>query len=280
MALHQIVARASTVAAQTHCRTSARLRESRQGAQEQLHRQEDGVVRFASLEEIVRAAQRLVESDEDTSMHILSRASDDLVRYEIELNELGIPFRNNSGESFFNLSKDFRVVRALIGIRTGKAVSCLDARLMVANVSGKLLEKTSSQVVEEIKGDPESTISVQDLRKAGVNVDAIYTYNDLVELIKMVKRIRPARVQVYARVLRNIGPDVFSIAPRITLSTIHSDKGSQAGIVALSLKQPVPVVVAEGELDLVSIEAERRVMYVGLTRTKHTLLIEEAAAGR
>lgn len=101
---------------------------------------------------------------------------------------------------------------------------------------------------------------------------------DLTWFKENLKTTRRKTIEYPMAVLKHHGREALEEEPRITIGTIHSVKGGEADVVFLA---PDISYAAwdEAEDSITGQDALHRVFYVGMTRTKHELILLEPAIG-
>lgn len=231
-----------------------------------------------SIEELSHhsACSELSEAifDEDRDAFVLARSSKILQNWAESLSERGIPFVNERGKSPWGSPIALSVARAVMAIREGQPIAITDAKRFVESLPGRHKEYfgkgvTKVRTSESLANSTKLSLMSQDLESLGLLMDRIKT----VELETIFTELGlEDRAYSIKRVIDNLGSDVLYTIPRIRLTTMHASKGREADIVVVDMEMSGATMIAVKK-DPSTIDAERRLVYVSLTRTKDSLIM-------
>lgn len=196
-----------------------------------------------------------------------------------ELAVTGVPFLSEKGYSPLGAPSALAVARAIVGLRAGGAY-VRDVRQLLHELParGHFPPRRKQQLMVEVNEWPEDAkVSVETLEAMGIGVRSLLA-GTLVDGLRAAKigqdkrsvslgRDRAAELDL---LVDRWGPQVLEGRPTIVLTTLHASKGREAELVVIDMDMPWPSAKAieqgeDGE--------ERRLLYVGLTRTKDRLLL-------
>lgn len=236
----------------------------------------------------------------------LARTTKLLKAHGTELVRQGVPFTSERGYSPLGAPTAVAAARAVVAIRAGARAAVEDVRYMLEDLParGFFPPRAKKETREEVGAWPGGArVARQDLEALGMELGQLLagTLTEALTLVKLEQRAADL-----ARLVDLHGPEVLGETPppqkgarggaanlstpavspngrggevrrgRVTLTTMHASKGREAALVVLDLE--APRVVAR-ELDERA-EAERRLLYVGLTRVRGRLLLLRAPAER
>lgn len=215
----------------------------------------------------------VIAGSESRTMLCLARSARAAGRMCDALAAAGVPFKAEAGGSPFASVKINLAFCALAYLRQGKpaprhALSELVACLPVKG-SG-IFTKPRTQVVEAVAAGPEMQ-GVPD----GVTLAAI----DAAKHVCKPTGPRDKRCDALTQAVRRYGPQVLMFPATVTVTTMHKSKGREADVVAVLDAAPAPVLEAMRNGDAGAMEAERRVLYVALTRAKDSLIVAHGRNG-
>ncbi len=212
---------------------------------------------------------------------VLCRAARFLSSWAHELEAAGIPFANERGYSPLGSERDLRIARAVLALRDGRVLAKNDALALVKSLpvrrrgspeSAEWFTRDKAKVVQMVALYTDE-LSPEDLRGCGVNLrPASATY--FVDVLKAAG-VDGRRVLALEKIAALHGRGAFEEDPPVTLTTMHASKGREADLVVVDLECP-KVVAREIAMDAATLEAERRILYVALTRSKADLVIVPA----
>lgn len=201
---------------------------------------------------------------------VLARSTRQLNKFAFALNEVGIPFVNQRGVSPWNSAAFVAKVHALYSMVSNRWCEAQELRRIVKGLKVKGTDYFVGKKIDAEKSIPEDDERVVEWGSLPLlNFDAIFGGS----LDQVFRRhiTSDAFAQAYINSVKQVGADVALLErPRIVLTTMHSSKGREADVVILDAGKPYPAAQAY-EQGLA--EPERRVLYVGLTRTKGRLII-------
>ena len=184
---------------------------------------------------------------------ILCRNGYQLKEPEEYLRENGYPYILGNQSSIDN--PHCRALLAWESLRKGKVISAEDAYLVSQNLSRHLTERDGRL----IRFDPTMVYNLEDMND-------ILGIKDQPNWMKAI--IMPESEQRYYRAIKRAGRSLID-EPRITLSTIHAQKGGEADHVALF----TDMSAKSYESYAINPEQEARVFYVGASRAREKLFI-------
>lgn len=225
-------------------------------------------------ESVLYLQKRIVEGG---SGFVLSRSGRGLSPFIQELQAAGVPFKNERGASPWNFATKIEIAFAVISLKERGWADASSIRRMISSLpvrGTQFFNKgfARTKIIAAIEGDDETPFEMKDIE--GVNWDYTLGGTTLEALERVTKSEKTAAA--YYMAYKNFGIDAFIDAPRVVLTTMHASKGREADVVILSSLKPYPAVLAyeNGQA-----EAERRVLYVGVTRAKNTLCICDPVGG-
>lgn len=213
------------------------------------------------------------------SVFVLARTGRRLGDYAQEMVLAGIPFTNERGPSPMTQRRAVKLVLCAHDILEGRLVGKDQLRAFVDGIPGRprssfLLgkKKDSQAAVKDM--DDGLHIRSTDLRKLGLDIDEIRACGSLEGVLESMRKLESSRPQL--RILARHGEDGLRKEPAITITTMHGSKGREAETVIADLEAPYPVLLTLASGDRADVEAERRVLYVALTRTLDALVLVHA----
>jgi len=249
------------------------------------------VIHLRSVEAAVALAEthmRLGVPGEKHEIFILSRTRRGLGAYATALEQAGIPFRNERGSSPLGQRVLLRTMTCLHDILARRLVSQDQLAALVKSIPARVrkakeaksarhpfLLGTKKAAEDAIKGLEDGSYVRQDgLHELGLNPGAITSLGTLEAALEAIRKLEESRPLLL--VLERQGINALRIEhnpPAIVLTTMHAAKGREAGTVIVDLDAPYPVKLAIQTGNTEQLESERRVLYVALTRTLHTLAL-------
>lgn len=212
--------------------------------------------------------------DEDKDVFVLARSSKLLEPWSTILSEKGVPFINERGKSPWGSPIALAVARAVMCIREDQPIAISDARKLIDNFPGRhkdyfekgITKKASCEILEK---SLKLAVHSSDLETMGLLLTRIKTgvLEDVLTELGL-----DDRAYTLPRVIDNHGSDALFKTPKIRLTTMHSSKGREGDLVVVDLSIPKMVIIT-AKKDPSTIEAERRLVYVALTRTKDSLIL-------
>ena len=195
-----------------------------------------------------------------------------------ELVRRGVPHVSERGYSPLGAPKVVAAARATVDLRRGMARAEDVAQLLeLLPAKGHFPPKRKAELVEEVGRWPAAAlVRPRSVEALGVTLQAYLALplGDALRLLHGDKgghskgRDRAAALELLVELH---GEDVLRETPSVVLTTLHASKGREAPLVVLDLA--MPKAVAHGLADGRSTPAERRLLYVGLTRTMDRLLL-------
>ena len=208
------------------------------------------------------------------SVMIIARAVRFLTDYLAVLARKGVPFRNERGASPWGQRAQCEVVMALDALLRGRLLTGeMVFRLASAapgRPKGRWFKGTKKAAKEWAKAKADagavglSAGMVEDL--GGVRTAGMAELGDLRGIVGAWGKAKEYEMQIV--LLERGGPAALRDEPRTLLTTIHGAKGREAETVLLDLSAPYP---CQREILRDGPDAERRVVYVAVTRALHRL---------
>lgn len=229
------------------------------------------------------AALRLALAVQDgSSAFVLSHTGRGLAPYAQWFCEQGVPFsQERGGSSPLRQRKLVQTVVAILCLIRRQQVPAESARALIDVLPGRprgtwfSRTKKAAQVAIQEAVNSGTSMSADELRNAGVRLDRLLPEPSIEAALKRIKLYDQAIPLL--RIVECHSGDIGALTspPRITLTTIHGSKGREADHVVLDLACPTAakrelLASREGE------EGKRRVLYVGITRTRQTLILVAA----
>jgi len=215
---------------------------------------------------------------------VLARSRAILSHYAKALTEAGVPFANERGGSPMRQGKVVSTVLALWDILSRRLVSKEHLAAFIDAIPGRprssfLLgkKKDAQRAVKALEeGQHLRPDQLADVGLDGAEIRSCACLTDALERIKKLETYAPQ-----LRIIERKGIDALRKKPAITLTTMHASKGREAPTVLVDLEAPWPVRIAVARGDHDAEESERRLLYVAVTRSLHTLAIvsDDAAVG-
>lgn len=216
---------------------------------------------------------------------VLARIARALDPYATWLADQGIPFiRERGGPSPLRQTGLVKLVLALHHLVAGHLAPRSAALELVDQLpgrpAGRFFRGTKKACLAALKAETALEVGRTEIEEAGAKLGQLLpaTPGDWRHVALALEALGLAEeTEGHLRILRNFGPDGLTRTPRIRLTTIHSAKGREADLVVLDLATTRPTqqeiaATSTGE------EGERRVLYVGLTRTRDRLVLVRAPA--
>jgi len=245
--------------------------------------QHAGLVRVAEPPDVV--AQIGLADQKGHEVLVLTRRGRDLDRWSGLLSAAATPHLHERGACPLGHPQEVRRVRAALALRDGAAISRGDLAAILKGVEGAFLLGDRETLVERARlaADPITRDACQDLGLRVVELAALDT-RDLTRALR-VHRIRGdglARlVARHGRVVLDPPPRMLARRPddadelpavRVRLTTWHGSKGREAPLVVVDLRMPRLARLA-ADVSREALEAERRLLYVAVTRARQRLLL-------
>lgn len=210
------------------------------------------------------------------SVFLLARTCAALGQYAKDLEEAGIPFANERGASPMKQTAMVNLVIGLHDILSGRLVGKDQLKAVVNAIPGRPRSsfltgtKKAAQTAVNALEDGEH-LRPEDITSVGLDSAEIASCGTLPAALAHIARLEASLPQL--RIVDRGGVQSLRHEPSITLTTMHASKGREAHTVILDLDAPWPVRKMVRSGDAEEIEAERRVLYVALTRTLHCLVL-------
>lgn len=217
---------------------------------------------------------------EPGTIFVLGRTGRALDPYAQALIEDGEPFaRERGGSSPLRQKTLIAVLSAIhdlldrLAITTDAALALADS--LKARPKGRFegTKKAARAAIKDL-GEREEYLSRRDMERCGVVLGPVLapgTLEGSLGVLGMKEECEPL-----LRIYRKHGIDALTEEPRITLTTMHTSKGREAKTVVVDLLAPAPSRWCVDSGDAAAIEDERKVLYVGLTRTEDNLILRRA----
>jgi len=189
---------------------------------------------------------------------------------EKELRDRGIVYefggRNSIDPGMVNAAAAWEDVKK-------KKITLAEARGMYKWLKSNTGVKRGFKKLEQFGDDDDIEFTMEDLRiNGGLLMDGSLPWHEALE------RIPPADM-AYMRAARRHGEKLRGGKPRVKLSTIHSIKGGEADHVIM-MKEIAARTYYEMSKSKLKQDEERRVWYVGVTRTKQRLSLIASQTNR
>ena len=238
------------------------------------------LVEHGSMVECI--ADVLELDDPPESVMVLARARKGLVSAAAHLEEVGEPYRHERGPSPMGQGVLISIIRAIHGLQAGRLITAADARRLADKLPARRKADRAAwfgggakkAAMERIKERVESggLFGLRGLAGVGVTVDLLVEAAGRDEF----GRLRTALELIglgddcvsLLRIVDRHGIRVLSRPARWALTTIHASKGREAPCVVLNCG--ATAFTRPGDED------ERRVLYVGLTRSSDALYLARA----
>ncbi len=241
--------------------------------------EELGIVKIAGLRQICQVAEKASESG--THMFILARGRKGLAAYAKELEQRHIPFVHEKGGSPMGAAKECKLVWSMIKLMQGEWVGVGEARRLIGAmrvrdnpVWPKGVKKADAAAALR-GGEDEGIERVRFVCESGIGLDTIQDRFEgenvrLGAAVSLLRGIKRGGQLVNIAIKR--GVTALKDRPVICLTTFHSSKGREADIVAVSAEKPYPSILAYRTE--ATRNAEKKGLYVAVTRTKQVLLVD------
>lgn len=222
-----------------------------------------------------------LKADEKASGFVVARFGAALARYAAWLTSEGEPYVAERGVgSPMGKCVAIVVLTGLASLRNTKMVRADDAVRLAEALPGRPLRAwftgTKKDAVSKTKlykeEDAEQLLDTRTLALCGLKVEPLLlaeTIDDAARMLDM-KDLWPL-----LKIVERYGLDGLRKEPRIRLTTIHTSKGREAEVVIVDLGCPKPAA-AEIATRHGAADAERRVLYVAVTRTLRDLLLVDS----
>jgi DNA helicase-2/ATP-dependent DNA helicase PcrA len=210
-----------------------------------------------------------VELSPDGSVLVLARNAY-VIREQIEpaLRRAGVLYERNGVSSI--KPAIIQAVFAWEDLRKGEAITLAEARRMYAYIAPLTGVKRGFKTLKHYGEDEDVPVSLGDLiQTGGLLQDPNLPWHDALDRL-------PQEDMSYILAARRRGEKVRGGKPRVRLSTIHSAKGGEADHVVL-MKEMAARTHQEMALRP---DDERRVFYVGVTRTRERLSVVSGETSR
>lgn len=236
----------------------------------------DGRVSEFDLSEAIAAAEAGMRAGR--TVFVLARTARGLGRYARALADRGVPFCHERGRSPIQDETAVNVAQVLVGLRSGGSVERLAVRALVKSLPavgaafGTLGSRTAA--IERLDGDARPRLAASDLRTMGFSFYALTGTPTLRDSLVRAN-VTPGVADALALLVEKHGDGVLTATPLVTLTTIHGAKGREAALVLVDLTATKAIRRAISDRE--GMESERRVLYVGTTRTLDELLLVRPA---
>ena len=219
---------------------------------------------------------------------MLARTSAMLTRWATTLAEAGVPFINERGWSPFTPGGPLNACLAVLQLRLRGRTNAGLARALVRELPARgkqWLTNGRKQTLALIAGDEDTGYDAAAIISLGVNVSKLLELSaqDALGVLMCIARLDDyssrRRINAILAAWSRGQDDALVDRPRITLTTMHASKGREAPLVIVSPQMASPAITARNEGKADEVEAERRVLYVAVTRSSETLVIDAAAPG-
>lgn len=228
-----------------------------------------GTVDEADLQHAIETIS--LAADAGTPVLVLARTARCLARYGAALAEAGVPYLHERGYSPLNDRGVVAAVKGILDLYGGRPLLASDAAALVERLPIQLVSGPTEGVADQIRvAAAGSRVTRRTLELAGVDVDPIVSASSICAALTAAGLYRVA--EPLARIVALRGERAVRATPCVTLTTMHAAKGRGATVVALDLSLPAAVRRGLADGDDV-LEAERRVLYVALTRTSDRLVL-------
>lgn len=210
------------------------------------------------------------------TVFVLCRTCARIGEYAKDFEEAGIPFANERGSSPMKQTTLVNLVVGLHDIISGRLVGKDQLRAVVNAIPGRprnsflLGTKKAAQTAVKALEDGQH-LRPGDIGSVGLDRAEIASCGGLTAALEHIGKIESTLPQL--RIVDRAGVQALRREPAITLTTMHASKGREARTVIVDLEAPWPVRKMVRSGDAEEIEAERRVLYVALTRTMHCLVL-------
>lgn len=237
----------------------------------------EGSVAEADTRQVVDALEEAARAR--TKTLVLSRSKRLLgERLGNELVRRGVPHVSERGYSPLGAPTILAAARATIDLRRGAAVAGDVAELLdQLPARGHFPAKQKEKIVDQVRTWPKNAlVRPRSLEVLGVSLKAYLELSLCDAMHQLLRdeggyrgsRDRGAELE---RLVQAHGEDVLRETPTVVLTTLHASKGREAPLVVVDLA--MPKAVAHGLADGRSTPSERRLLYVGITRTQDRLLL-------
>lgn len=236
----------------------------------------EGAVDYVGRSDVLEIARECAR--EQIPMLILGRTARIVNTYTNELAAWGIPFSNERGWSPMKSVKQRRVMFALLSLKNHAEITTYHARVLLNELKVRgtnLFSGTKKDAIAAIPGEADEMIGVDGIAKAGC---------DLHKILAVQPAVWPAVVPCLTNlkwlftIARNNNYAALSEDPCVVLTTFHAAKGREAEVVVVNGSMSGPSLFAYRRGDMAEIEAERRCLYVAVTRTKQVLMIDNSGS--
>jgi len=234
---------------------------------------EDGFVAKTTIDTAIDELRKIYNAGKEA--FVLARTRGILDENWIHaLNSSGIPYINERGFSPYNAPNLIKAAKSVMAIREDRHVMGGDLSKLIDKLPGRdvrFFKKgvTKKSVTGWLLSNVDTPISNVDLDNRGVLVDHIKAA-DLKELFTEMKF--EVRAEILANLIKNYGAKILDGKTKIILTSGHGSKGREADLVIVDTTIPKACHMRVWR-DANVANAERRVFYVAITRTKNTLLL-------
>jgi hypothetical protein len=221
-------------------------------------------------------AKCIEQLDARTESFVLVRNRCFLERIVQDLIARAVPFIAEGGGVVSPLDEQgvvFAAVTTAHALQRGESVSALALRKMLDFVptrGGALLPHGLKRLLESYGDVVLSYETIMHLLGTGHLLDVIRTAGPLAAL----PNLNPDIARYVTRVIQKHG---YLLEPKIRLTTIHGSKGRGRDVVVLVPDMTKATFIESLDGRHGGAEAENRVAYVGVTRTKKRLIIADAS---
>ncbi len=224
---------------------------------------------------VVGFAVEAAEDEEDPKdVFILARATKSLPAYAQGLMQAGVLFTNERGKSPIGKRAMVATILTLDKLTQSRPIGKSEAlalcKLLPAKPKGRFFAGLKKDAVATVRELPDGAmLTPAKLQESGIRLAEIHGCSNVTEALAVIGKKEEADpllmiVQRYGTV------EALTWTPRITLTTMHASKGREAHTVIIDLEAPYPTrrgVQKSREIK----RAERRVLYVAITRAKSVL---------
>lgn len=214
------------------------------------------------------------------SAFLLARTGKALTSWVSWLSDRAVPFANERGASPLGSVKGTAAARAVLALRAGRGAEPVDAvelvRQLPARTAGPFFRGKKKDAVKAVREWAKRASDTSTLTPAlastyfGVDLERLCDAGE--SLLSALRLLGLAQRAVSLdRLVARHGEEVLERKPCVTLTTMHAAKGREADVVVVDMLAPRSVRRELWNRDV--LEAERRILYVALTRTKDELVL-------
>lgn len=208
------------------------------------------------------------------TVFVLARSARVLGEYAVELTRAGVPYSNERGGSALRKQGLIAALLAIHSLVQRLRITVGQAKALLKIIPGRprwpLLRVKKVDAERSLKAVEEGVLLDA---LPGVDTSALQALGGEEAVLRSLGEGRLEEAEPLLRIAATEGWEALTRPPAVTLTTVHGSKGREADSVLLDCGAPWPTRQAiERGAPGIS-EEERRLLYVGITRTRDSLCL-------